>query len=98
MIEVLKRNDNLFTDMSGILDSRTDAAYKVMYVEQIKRFLGECGPEKMMFGTDFPVQTHEDSLYFIEQAMQDYPAEDRQKVYFENAHKLILKGEEGTAL
>jgi predicted TIM-barrel fold metal-dependent hydrolase len=98
MIEVLKRNDNLFTDMSGILDSRTDAAYKVMYVEQIKRFLGECGPEKMMFGTDFPVQTHEDSLYFIEQAMQNYPAEDRQKVYFENAHKLILKGEEGTAL
>jgi predicted TIM-barrel fold metal-dependent hydrolase len=93
MIEVLKRNDNLFTDISGILDSKLDQDYKAACVEQIKRVVGECGPDKVMFGTDFPVQTHEDSVYFIEQAMQAYPAEDRQKVYFDNANKIILKGQ-----
>jgi predicted TIM-barrel fold metal-dependent hydrolase len=90
MIEVLKRNANLFTDMSGILDSKLDVGYKTACVEQVKRFIGECGPEKVLFGTDFPVQTHTDSVYFIEQAMPAYPAEDKQKVYFDNAKRIIL--------
>ncbi len=90
MIEVLKRNSNIYTDTSGILDSRLDTTYKAACVEQVRRFIGECGPEKMMFGTDFPVQTHADSVYFVEAAMVDYPAADKQKVYFDNASRLIF--------
>lgn len=92
MIEVLKRNHNLFTDMSGLLDSRLDAGYKTTCVEHVKRFIGECGPDKMMFGTDFPVQTHADSVYFVETAMAAYSAQDRQKVYFDNANRIIFNG------
>jgi len=76
--------------MSGILDSRLDTVYKAACVEQVRRFIGECGPEKMMFGTDFPVQTHADSVYFVEEAMVNYPAADKQKVYFDNASRLIF--------
>lgn len=89
LIEVLQRNANLFTDISGILDSKLDPGYRAACVEQVKRVIGECGPNKIMFGTDFPVQTHEDSVYFVEQAMQAYSAEDKQKVYFDNAHHIL---------
>jgi predicted TIM-barrel fold metal-dependent hydrolase len=92
MIEALRRTPNLYTDMSGILDSRTDAAYRERCVEQVRRFVGECGPEKLLFGTDFPVQSHDDSVFFVEQAMKDYADADRQKVYFDNANRLLFGG------
>lgn len=94
MIAVLKRTPNLFTDMSGILDSKRDGAYRAACVEQVKRFMGECGPEKILFGTDFPVQTHADSIYFIEEAMKDYPAQDKQQVYFANAQRIIFRNDD----
>jgi predicted TIM-barrel fold metal-dependent hydrolase len=97
MIKALKRTPNLFTDMSGILDSRRDGAYRAACVEQVRKFIGECGPEKMMFGTDFPVQTHEDSIYFVEQAMKDYTSKDKQQVYFDNAHRIIFNDRLGHA-
>ncbi len=91
LIGVLNRNQNVFTDMSGILDSKRDVDYKAACVEHIKKFIAECGPEKMMFGTDFPVQTHADSVDFVEKAMQAYSAKDKQKVYFDNANRIIFK-------
>ena len=90
MIEVLNRNENIFTDVSGILDSKRDSDYKAACVEQVSRFMGECGPGKIMFGTDFPVQTYEDSVYFVEEAMKHYPVADKQKVYFDNANRIIF--------
>lgn len=93
MIAVLKRNTNLFTDMSGIFDSRLDAAHRAQAVAQVRRFVVECGPEKLLFGTDFPVQTHADSVYFVEEAMQDFAAYDREQVYFENACRIIFRGQ-----
>ena len=92
MIEVLNRNENVFTDVSGILDSKRDSDYKTACIEQVNRFIGECGPEKIMFGTDFPVQSYEDSVYFVEEAMKNYSAKDRQKVYFDNANRIIFAG------
>lgn len=90
MIDVLNNFDNVFTDISGILDSKRDTAYRTACVETVKRFIGECGPHKILFGTDFPVQTHEDSIYFIEEAMITYPLEAKQQVYFDNAKQLIF--------
>ncbi len=92
MIAVLKRNDNIFTDMSGILDSKSDSDYRAACVEQVRKFVGECGPGKIMFGTDFPVQTHADSVDFVEKAMKDYAVKDKQAVYFDNANRIIFNG------
>ncbi len=90
MMTALQRYDNLFTDMSGILDSKRDLHYRDHCVEQVSRFVNECGSEKLLFGTDFPVQTHNDSVYFIETAMTDFSDTDKQKVYYDNAQRLIF--------
>ncbi len=89
MIDVLNRNHNIYTDMSGLLDSKQDQDYREQCVADVKRVIDECGPEKLLFGTDFPVQTHDDSIYFVEHAMQDYSVEEKKKVYFDNASALI---------
>jgi len=90
MIAVLQRNANIFTDMSGILDSKLDAANRDQCVAQVRRFATECGPEKLLFGTDFPVQTHADSVYVVEAAMPDFSPHDREQVYFVNANRIIF--------
>lgn len=90
MAEALKQHPNLYTDMSGILDSKRDAHYRAACVEQVRRMVGECGPGKLLFGTDFPVQTHADSVYFIEEAMQGYAPEEKQQVYFANAQRIVF--------
>jgi predicted TIM-barrel fold metal-dependent hydrolase len=90
MIAVLQRNANLFTDMSGILDSKLDAANRDQCVAQVRRFATECGPEKLLFGTDFPVQTHADSVYVVEAALKDFSTHARKQVYFANANRIIF--------
>lgn len=81
--------NNAYTDMSGLIDSTFDQLEIPSTIEVIKNFLGECGPNKLLFGTDFPVQTHDHSVYFIEEAMKGYSNEDKQKVYYDNALKLL---------
>jgi predicted TIM-barrel fold metal-dependent hydrolase len=89
-IAVLKRRSNFFTDISGLVDSKYDRAEIPGDIEAIKKLLGECGSSRLMFGTDFPVQTHEDSVNFIERTMKDFPEKDRENVYFNNAERVIL--------
>ncbi len=91
MIHALNRYANLLTDTSGLMDSKQDAAHKPACMEQVRRFVGECGPEKILFGTDFPVQSHADSIDIIEGAMADFTLEDRHKIYFGNADRLIFQ-------
>lgn len=92
MMGVLKRNKNIFTDASGILDSHLDRAYREQGVNQVRQFFAECGTEQMLFGTDFPVQTHEDSIYFFEESLHGYSETERKRVYFDNANHLIFQG------
>jgi len=94
MLRVAKGNDNVYTDMSGLIDSAYDKGEIPICIEEIRTFLGECGSEKLLFGTDFPVQTHEHSIYFIEEAMKTgWPGEkDKANVYYNNAYKLLRLG------
>ncbi len=89
LIEVVKRNENMYADMSGLIDSKFDRDEKFLMVEEIKRFLGECGVKQFLFGTDFPVQTHKDSVYFIEASMKGYTDKEKQAVYYDNARRLL---------
>lgn len=89
LIQVTLSYDNIFTDSSGMLDSFKTSHTFDACVEGIKRFLGECGPERILFGTDFPIQSHIDSIRLIEQAMIDYSFNDKKCVYFNNAKKLL---------
>ena len=91
LIAIVSHYDNVVTDMSGMLDSFKTRHTLLDCVEGLKRFLGECGPKRLLFGTDFPVQTHTDSIQLIELAMASYSENDRQSVYYDNA-KEILRG------
>jgi predicted TIM-barrel fold metal-dependent hydrolase len=89
IIKATKENKNIYTDMSGLIDSKLNQDEKKHSAEQIKKFLNKSGPEKLMFGTDFPVQTHEDSIQMIETAMSDFQESDKKLVYYENAKRLF---------
>lgn len=86
----LKRNANLYVDLSGLLDSKWDADYRDACVQHVRHFADTCGPEKLLFGTDFPVQTHADTIYFVEEALRGYAEVEKQRVYFDNANRLIF--------
>ncbi len=89
LIEVVKRNKTIYADMSGLISSYDEKNEMPESIENIKKFLGECGPEKLLFGTDFPIQTHEDSIFMIETAMKNYADGDKNKVYYGNASRLL---------
>ena len=89
---IASRNNNFYSDVSGLVNSRYDKREKEQCVDGIRRFLEKAGPDKLLFGTDFPVQTHEDSIYFVEQAMKGFNVNDKKKVYYDNARRLLENG------
>lgn len=90
LIDLVKFTDNVYSDMSGLIDSKFEKSDIPNCIEQIKRYLGECGPERLLFGTDFPVQTHKDSIYMLDEAMKTYSISDQELVYYKNS-EVILK-------
>lgn len=88
-IKAIKAQNNIYTDVSGLIASTDDRTEIPRSIEAIQKFLGECGPKKLIFGTDFPVQTHEDSINFIEESMKNYSSEDKTDVYYNNAKKIL---------
>ncbi len=82
-------NPNIYSDMSGLIDSKFDREEIPNSVEMVKRYVNECGPGKMLFGTDFPVQTHEDSIYFVEEGMKHFSEQEKEDVYYNNVRKLL---------
>jgi predicted TIM-barrel fold metal-dependent hydrolase len=89
LVQVARRNSNVYSDMSGLIDSKFGKDGIPQSIDEIKRFLGECGPARLLFGTDFPVQTHKDAIYFVEEAMKNYSLDDKQNVYYNNARRLL---------
>lgn len=78
--------DNVYTDVSGLINSRTDQHEWDAQISYIKEFYDRCGADNLMFGSDFPVQSHSDSIKFIEEVVS---IEDQPKVFYFNAAKLL---------
>ena len=89
LISTVKRNDNIYTDMSGLIDSKYDRKDIPECIEEIKKFLYECGPRKLLFGTDFPIQTHQDPVHFIEESMKKFSLVDKEDVYYNNSWRIL---------
>jgi predicted TIM-barrel fold metal-dependent hydrolase len=94
VVKTCKKNENIYTDVSGLVNSKYDSGDKTKCAEEVKKFVEEVGPGKLLFGTDFPVQTHADSIYFIEEGMKGFCDSDKSKVYYENARRLLENGRE----
>lgn len=86
----VKRYQNVYTDMSGLIHSVQDRHELPLAIENVKRFYCECGTDRLMFGTDFPVQTHEDSIHIAEKALHGIAStEELRSFYWNNANELF---------
>ena len=67
---VMERCPNVFTDISGQFVSGTSEdteEYRDMITSEIQQFLScQNGYERVMFATDFPIQSYKDSLDLVE--------------------------------
>ncbi len=89
IIEIVRNNPNVYADSSGLINSRSNRPEIPQCIGKIRKFLDACGVDHLIFGTDFPVQTHKDSVFLIEKAMRGYPDADKRKVYYDNSRRLL---------
>jgi len=88
LINAINKVDNLYTDMSGLLDSKYGKKELPKLVKEVRGFVKECGCKKLLFGTDFPVQTYEDSVYIVEQAFKEKEC-CKKNIYYNNARGFL---------
>ena len=87
---------NIYTDISGQFLSKSEedtAEYKKLITEEIKRFLDlPSGLNRVMFGTDFPIQSYSDSIELVESL--GLSASEKVMIYQSNATQLLkLEGD-----
>ncbi len=87
--EVINKHPNVYTETSGLIDSKFGQEERETTVLEIRQYLEKCGTDKLLFGTDFPVQTHEDSLYMLEKALEGYSEKDKKDIYYNNARRVL---------
>lgn len=90
MRKVLKSRDNIFTDMSGqfLSSSHEDTTeYKEEIKKEMEKTISECGIEKLLFGTDFPIQSYKDSVELIESL--SISTDDKDQIYYKNAKRFL---------
>ncbi len=92
--EVIYKNENVYADLSGLVTGLPEAykeEYRVRLLEQLESAIYYCGADNLMFGTDYCLASHADSLDFFSR-LQIRKA-DMRKILFENALKLYGRGE-----
>lgn len=97
IVDVCRACPNVYTDMSGLLDSLYEENEIPTCVGEIKKFIDTVGAEKLLFGTDFPVQTHAHSVKFVEDATIGMADSVREAIYHGNATK-VLKSHTGIGI
>jgi predicted TIM-barrel fold metal-dependent hydrolase len=91
-IRALAKNfPQVHTDSSGLIDSQDPSQRQDIpgYQEELERFLQEVGPNKLLFGTDFPVQTYEDTFGLLRPVLKDYTLAEQEAVYHGNARRVL---------
>lgn len=87
LMRIMRKCPNVFTDMGGLVNSKSDKDHVPAALEMLKKFVNKMGCSRLLFATDFPLQTHEDSIYFIDEACGS--VKDRELVYYKNAAELL---------
>ena len=89
--EVMRSCENVYTDISGQFLSAShedDPEYRRELKTELKKFLEmPNGLERLMFATDFPIQSYKDSIEFVK--MLELSKEEEKKVFYGNAKKIL---------
>lgn len=87
--EVMRLCPNVFTDISGqFLSGEEDSDYLMEVASEVRKFLElEKGVERIMFGSDFPIQSHSDSIALVKAV--GLTPEDEEKIFSGNARRIL---------
>lgn len=77
-IEIMKKHDNVYLDISGT---------GILRYGIIKRLVQECGAERVLFGTDYPIGGPE--LYITSILTEKITDRDRELIFNGNAKRLL---------
>jgi uncharacterized protein len=87
-MEVVYKNDNVYTDMSGLtLGDFTDRFEAYMRQQLKEMILWGVNPRKVLFGTDWPLATMESYLQFMEELK--LPPRDKEQMQHRNTAELF---------
>jgi len=87
--ELLYKHANVFADISGLVAG--GGSYGKEYLRMLAQRISEVvyyagGAEKVVFGTDYPVETHEDGLTLV--SLLKVTQADKEKILWRNAARL----------
>ncbi len=87
-MEVVYKNKNVYTDISGLVLGDFSDRFESFMRKQLQEML-EYGvePDRVLFGTDWPLASMESYLEFIEEL--SIPEREREKIMWENAARLF---------
>lgn len=88
--DVMKSSHNIYTDMSGQFLSETNEdtpEYRLMLKKEMEKTILDCGVEKLLFGTDFPIQSYKDSIELV-QSLSITEA-DKDLIFYKNATNVL---------
>lgn len=89
--DVMRECPNVYTDTSGQFTSGTDEdspEYRFILAGEMREFLKlPNGSERVIFGSDFPIQSYEDSIALIKSLR--LPKEVEENIFHRNARKLL---------
>jgi uncharacterized protein len=88
--ELIYKHTNVYADISGLVVG--GGGYSREYVRMLAQRISEAvyyagGAEKLIFGTDYPVETHVNGLKLV--SMLKVTQADREKIFWRNASKLF---------
>ena len=90
--ELAYKHPNLYADISGLVTGASGSRYADRYLESVVRKLNDAiffagGTDKLLFGTDYPVETHATALELV--GRLEIESDDREKILSKNAERLF---------
>jgi predicted TIM-barrel fold metal-dependent hydrolase len=87
--ELIYKHPNVYADISGLI---TGGAYAEKYAEWLAKKISEAiyfaaGAEKVIFGTDYPVTKHSETLALVKRLEVDEG--DKEKILWRNAERVF---------
>jgi predicted TIM-barrel fold metal-dependent hydrolase len=88
--ELVYKHRNVYADISGLFTG--GGKYSAKYLDSLVKRVSEAiyyagDADKILFGTDYPVETHQDAVGFTERLPLD--KEDLEKIFSKNAKKVF---------
>ncbi|MDG7001782.1 MAG: amidohydrolase [Nitrososphaerota archaeon] len=91
--ELIYKHQNVYADISGLV-AGDGGRYSSLYLESLAAKISDAiyfagGTEKILFGTDYPVETFSAGLKLVEQLKIE--KEDAEKILYKNAWELFFR-------